>query len=79
MLYLARHMQEAPAIVVPCVRVAGPTSLFVPRTVISHIVHQKLIGEFSEIQGRQKIPLRLPPAGWAELDVICDQMGIPRS
>ena len=57
----------------------GPTSLFIPRDVISRIVHQKLIGEFIEIQGRQKIPLRLPPAGWADLDVICDGLGIPRS
>jgi hypothetical protein len=57
----------------------GPTSLFVPRSVISRILHQKLIGEFIEIQGRQKIPLRLPAAGWADLDVICDQLGIPRS
>jgi hypothetical protein len=57
----------------------GPTSLFVPREVISRIVHQKMVGEFIEIQGRQKIPLRLPPGGWADLDIICDQLGIPRS
>jgi hypothetical protein len=57
----------------------GPTSLFVSRDAISRILHQKLIGEFIEIQGRQKIPLRLTSAGWADLDVICDQMGIPRS
>ena len=61
---------------------AGPvaaTSIFVPRAVISRIVHHKLTGEFIEIQGKQKIPLRLPPAGWQDLDVICDQLGIPRS
>src|SRR5436190_16946262 len=57
----------------------GPTSLFIPRAVVSRIVHKKLIGEFLEIQGKQKIPPRLPSSGWADLDVICDQLGIPRS
>jgi hypothetical protein len=42
-------------------------------------VHHKLTGEFIEIQGKQRIPLRLPKEGWTDLDVICDQMGIPRS
>jgi hypothetical protein len=72
----AAALAAAPA---PPAGPVGPTSLFIPREVISRIVHQKLIGEFIEIQGRQKIPLRLPPAGWADLDVICDQLGIPRS
>ncbi len=57
----------------------GPTSIFVPRPVISRIVHHKLTGEFIEIQGKQKIPLRLPAAGWQDLDVLCDQLEIPRS
>jgi len=57
----------------------GSLSIFVPRSVISRILHQRLVGEFIEVQGRQKIPLRLPPAGWTDLDVICDQLGIPRS
>lgn len=57
----------------------GPTSIFIPRAVISRIVHSRLTGEFIEIQGKQKIPLRLPAAGWTDLDVICDQLGIPRS
>jgi hypothetical protein len=57
----------------------GAMSLYVPRAVISRIIHQKLIGEFIEIGGKQKIPLRLSPAGWADLDVLCDQLGIPRS
>ena len=57
----------------------GPTSIFVPRAVVSRLVHHKLTGEFIEIQGRQKIPLRLPPAGWQDLEVICDQLGIPRA
>ena len=39
----------------------------------------RLAGEFIELRGKQKIPLRLPPSGWADLDVICDQLGIPRS
>jgi hypothetical protein len=57
----------------------GSLSLFVPRSTVSRIIHQKLIGEFIEVQGRQKIPLRLTPGGWTDLDVICDQLGIPRS
>ena len=57
----------------------GPLSIFVPRAVISRIVHHRLTGEFIEIQGRQKIPLRLMPGGWTDLDVICDQLGIARS
>lgn len=57
----------------------GSLSIFVPRAVVTRIVHQRLVGEFMEIQGRQKIPLRLTPAGWTDLDVICDQLGIGRS
>jgi len=60
----------------------GPLSLFVSRDRISRIVHHRLTGEFIEIQasqGKQKIPLRLPKEGWTDLDVLCDQMGIPRS
>jgi len=57
----------------------GPLSIFVPRDHISRIIHHRLTGEFLEVQGRQKIPLRCTAAGWTDLDVICDQMGIPRS
>ena len=57
----------------------GSLSIFVPRPSVSRVIHQKLIGEFIEVHGKQKIPLRLPPAGWKDLDVICDQLGIPRS
>jgi hypothetical protein len=57
----------------------GPTSVFVPRSAISRIVHHRLTGEFIEINGRQKIPLRLTAPGWGDLDVLCDQLGIPRS
>ena len=57
----------------------GSTSIFIPRAVISRILHSRLTGEFIEIQGKQKIPLRLPPAGWTDLDVLCNQLGIPRS
>jgi hypothetical protein len=57
----------------------GSLSIFVPRSAVTRIVHQKLVGEFIELQGRQKLPLRLPPGGWTDLDVICDQMRIPRS
>lgn len=56
----------------------GPLSIFVPRASISRIVHHRLTGEFIEIGGRQKIPLRLSPASWGDLDVICDQLGIAR-
>lgn len=57
----------------------GSLSLYLAREKISRVVHHRLTGEFIEIQGKQKIPLRLPPAGWADLDVICDQLGIARS
>jgi hypothetical protein len=57
----------------------GSLSIYIPRDKISRIVHHRLAGEFIEVQGKQKIPLRLPPAGWTDLDVLCDQMGIPRS
>jgi len=57
----------------------GALSIYVPREKVSRIVHSRLAGEFIELQGKQKIPLRLPPVGWADLDVICDQLGIPRS
>jgi len=57
----------------------GKLSLFVPRATVTRIIHQRLIGEFMELQGRRKIPLRLTPGGWTDLDVICDQLGIPRS
>jgi hypothetical protein len=57
----------------------GPLSLFVARDKISRVVHHRLTGEFLEIQGKQKIPLRLPKEGWTDLDVICDQLGIARS
>ena len=57
----------------------GALSIYVPREKVSRVVHSRLAGEFIELQGKQKIPLRLPPVGWADLDVICDQLGIPRS
>ena len=57
----------------------GALSMYVPRSLVTRILHQKLIGEFIELQGKKKIPLRLTPAGWTDLDVICDQLGIPRS
>jgi hypothetical protein len=57
----------------------GPLSLYVARDKISRIVHHKLTGEFIEIQGKQKIPLRMEKEGWTDLDVICDQLGIPRT
>jgi hypothetical protein len=57
----------------------GTLSIFVPLAAVTRIVHHRLSGEFIEVQGRQKIPLRLTPAGWTDLDVICDQLGILRS
>lgn len=57
----------------------GPLSIYIPRDKISRIVHHRLAGEFIEVQGKQKIPLRLSPGGWTDLDVLCDQLGIPRS
>ena len=57
----------------------GALSLYIPREKVARIVHHRLTGEFIELQGKQKLPLRLNSAGWADLDVICDQLGIPRS
>jgi hypothetical protein len=57
----------------------GPLSLYVPREKISRILHHRLTGEFIELGSKQKIPLRLSPAGWTDLDVLCDQLGIARS
>ena len=57
----------------------GPLSIFIPRAQISRLIHHKLTGYFIEVQGKQKIPLRLMPTGWNDLDVICDQLGIPHS
>jgi len=57
----------------------GSLSIYIPRDKITRIVHHRLVGEFIELQGKQKIPLRLPKEGWTDLDVICDQLGIPRS
>lgn len=57
----------------------GPLSIYIPRDRISRIVHHRLTGEFLEVQGRQKIPLRMTSAGWGDLDVVCDQLGIARS
>jgi hypothetical protein len=63
----------------PAAGPVGPLSIFIPRSQITRIVHQKLAGFFIEIQGKQKLPIRLEAAGWTDLDVICDQVGIPRS
>jgi hypothetical protein len=63
----------------PAAGPVGPLSIFIPRAQISRIVHQKLAGFFIEIQGKQKIPIRLDTTGWTDLDIICDQVGIPRS
>ncbi|HLY74011.1 MAG TPA: hypothetical protein VKU80_07815, partial [Planctomycetota bacterium] len=41
----------------------GPLSLYIPRDKISRIVHHRLTGEFLEIGGKQKIPLRMTAAG----------------
>ncbi|HEV3026231.1 MAG TPA: hypothetical protein VG457_01580 [Planctomycetota bacterium] len=57
----------------------GPLSLYIPREKISRILHHRLTGEFIEIGGKQKIPLRLSSSGWTDLDVLCDQLGIARS
>lgn len=57
----------------------GPTSIFIHRTQLSRVVHHKLTGYFIEVKGPQKIPLRLEAQGWSDLDVVCDQLGIPHS
>lgn len=54
----------------------GDLSFFHPSEGIGRIVHHKLVGFFIETRERQKIPLRLPVEGWAELDLVCDRLGI---
>jgi hypothetical protein len=56
----------------------GPASLFLHRSQIRRVVHLKRVGDFIEVAGAQKIPLRLEPAGWEDLAVICTRIGIPR-
>jgi hypothetical protein len=56
----------------------GSLSIFIPLDKITRILHHRLIGEFIEVHGKQKIPLRMPATGWTDLDVICDQLGIAR-
>jgi hypothetical protein len=56
----------------------GPASLFLHRSQFRRVVHQKMIGDFIEMAGPQKIPLRLEPEGWKDLAVVCARIGIPR-
>ncbi len=56
----------------------GDLSFFHPPATIARVVHQKLIGYFIETPDRRKIPLRLSVEGWAELDLVCDRLGIAR-
>ena len=53
-------------------------SFVVPVKMVKRIVHDKLVGQFIEIEGK-KIPLRLDVAGWKALDACCDRLGIPHS
>jgi hypothetical protein len=54
----------------------GPASVFAHRSQIVRVVHHKLTGYFLEVKGGQKIPLRLEAPRWADLDVVCDRLGI---
>lgn len=53
----------------------GPTSLFLPPRDVRRLVHEKLVGYWLETSVG-KIPLRLPKDAWAELDALCDHLGI---
>jgi hypothetical protein len=74
-------LQTAPLIAQPPAAAGpvGPTSIFIPKANISRVIHEKLIGHFLEIQGKRKIPLRLEPSGWEDLDLLCNAFGIAHS
>jgi hypothetical protein len=56
----------------------GTLSFAIPRAMIKRVVHDRLIGQFIEIEGK-RFPLRLDVAGWKALDAACDLAGIPHS
>lgn len=53
----------------------GPNSLFFPRETIQRVVHDRLVGQFLEIEGK-KVPLRFSPDGWKDVDAVCDKLGL---
>jgi hypothetical protein len=66
---------RAPAVSGP----VGPASIFLHRSQVARVVHHKMIGQFVEVRGAPKIPLRLETPGWKDLDVVCDALGIEHS
>ena len=56
----------------------GTLSFAIPVRMIKRIVHDKMVGQFIELEGK-RVPLRLDVAGWKALDVVCDRLGIPHS
>jgi hypothetical protein len=56
----------------------GALSFAIPVKMIKRILHDKLKGQWVELEGK-KIPLRLDVAGWKALDACCDRLGIPRA
>ena len=56
----------------------GPLSFAIPKSMIKRVVHDRMIGQFIEIEGK-KIPIRLDAAGWKTLDAVCDRLGIAHS
>jgi hypothetical protein len=53
-------------------------SLYLPVSIVTRIVHDRLAGQFIESQAT-RLPLRLPTAAWPALDAACDRLKIPRS
>lgn len=56
----------------------GDLSFAIPVTMIKRVVHDRLVGQFIEIEGK-RVPLRLDVPGWKALDACCDRLGIPHS
>ena len=71
--------RRAPA---PAARGRGPVgllSIYEARVLISRIVHQQLDRESTSRSGPPEDPAPPTPAGWTDLEVLCDQLGIPRA
>ena len=56
----------------------GTLSFAIPRAMVKRVVHDRMAGQFIEIEGK-KFPLRLDAPGWKALDAACELLGIAHS
>ena len=59
----------------PAAGAVATASVVLPAASIKRVVHNRLVGYFLETADG-KLPLRLPNAGWEELDAVCDGLKI---